>query len=41
MDVLVIIMGVIAVAVGVAGFISEHGGTTDSKQDEKAVDKTE
>lgn len=40
MDVLVIIMGVIAVVVGVAGFISEHGGT-DSKQDEKAVDKTE
>ncbi len=38
MDILVIIMGVIAVVVGVAGFISEHGGT-NAEQNEDVTDK--
>mgnify|MGYP004731711253 FL=1 len=38
MDILVIIMGVIAVVVGVAGFISEHGGT-NAEQSEDVTDK--
>ncbi len=38
MDVLVIIMGVIAVVVGVAGFISEHG-STNAEQNEDVTDK--
>ncbi len=38
MDILVIIMGVIAVAVGVGGFISENGGF---KKDKRETDKTE
>lgn len=38
MDVLVIIMGVIAVVVGVAGFISEHS-STEAKQNEDVTDK--
>lgn len=32
MDIVVIILGVIAVGAGVAGFIMEHGGT-DNKED--------
>lgn len=38
MDVLVIIMGVIAVVVGVVGFISEHGGA-NAEQNEDVTDK--
>lgn len=38
MDILVIIMGVIAVAFGIAGFVNEHGGL---KKDKSPTDKTE
>ncbi len=39
MDILVIVMGVIAVAVGVAGFLSEHGGI--GKKEDDTADKVE
>ncbi len=31
MDIMVIILGIIAVAAGIAGFIMEHGGNDDNK----------
>lgn len=39
MDILVIVMGVIAVVVGVAGFLSEHGGL--KKEDTETADTIE
>ncbi len=39
MDILVIVMGVIAVVVGVAGFLSEHGGIR--KKEDNTADKAE
>lgn len=39
MDILVIVMGVIAVAVGVVGFLSEHGGI--GKKEDDTADKVE
>lgn len=39
MDILVIVMGVIAVVVGVVGFLSEHGGI--GKKEDDTADKVE
>lgn len=35
MDIMVIILGVIAVGAGVAGFIMEHGGSNDNNDKNK------
>lgn len=39
MDIAVIIMGMIAVIAGVAGFIMEHGGNKDSNETAKDPEK--